>query len=346
MGTAFSSGRLHHAWIFSGPKGVGKFTAALGFAAAALDPTTRVGKDGVPTPDPESRVQGMLRAGTHPDFHVVVKEFARFSDDSKVRDAKLRTFPVDVIKTHLIEPIELSATLREGGLASKVFIVDEAELIDTPGQNQLLKTLEEPPAGALLILVTSAEERLAPTVRSRCQRVGFSVLDAEEMRRWMAGSEALAAGGGVEGAMRDWVLSIAGGSPGRMMDALERGITEWGPMILPMLERAESGAFVVELGPALAELSERLAVADVARHANASKEQANRDAGRLLLHILAERVRQLMRRGPADAAQLERAAAAIDALREAELHLDRNVGAVFVMESAAIGLASAMSATR
>ena len=163
----------------------------------------------------------------------------------------------------------------------------------------------------------------------------------------MAGSEAiLASGGGVDGAMGDWVLSIANGSPGRMVDALERGITEWGPMILPMLERAESGAFVVELGPALAELSERLAVADVARHANASKEQANRDAGRLLLHIIAERVRQLMRRGSADAARLERAAAAIDALHEAEHYLDRNVNAAFAMESAAIGLASAMSAAR
>ncbi len=348
MGTAFSSGRLHHAWIFAGPKGVGKFTAALGFAAAALDPTTKIGKDGVPTPDPRSRVQQMLTAGTHPDLHVVVKEFARFSANSKIREAKLRNIPLDVIKHHLIEPIELSSTLNEGGLASKVFIVDEAELIDPAGQNTLLKTLEEPPAGSLLILVTSAEERLLPTVRSRCQRVGFTPLSADDMRMWMESGDAFAEAGGrdVDPVIGDWMLSIAGGSPGRMIDTLGRGMAEWGPMLAPMLDQAVAGTFVAELGPSMAELAERLAVADVARNENASKEQANREAGRLLLHIVAERVRQSMGREPSDAGRFERAASAIEALQEAERYIDCNVHSLFVMESAVVGLTQAMSGAR
>ncbi len=348
LGSAFGSGRLHHAWIFAGPKGVGKFTAALGFAAAALDPTARVGKDGVPTADPMSRVQQMLRSGTHPDFHVVVKELARFSNDKSVRDQKLRNIPVDVLKHHVILPIELSATLSEGGRASKVFIIDEAEKIDLTGQNQLLKTLEEPAPGSLLILVTSAEESLLPTVRSRCQRVGFSPLSADEMGRWMHTSETFERLGGRELDARtlEWMLSIASGSPGMLVDSLVRGMAEWGPKLVPMLDRAVRGEYVLELGPAMAGIADQLAVAEAERNANASKETANRDAGRIMLRIASERVRQSLRARGGDPEGLERGTRAIDAIVEAERLIDRNVNTVFVMESAVVGLVGAMGRGR
>lgn len=348
LGSAFGSGRLHHAWTFAGPKGVGKMTAALGFAAAALDPTTQIGKDGMPRADAASRVQGLLRAGTHPDFHVVVKELARFSDDSKIRDQKLRNIPLDVVKQRVIGPIELSATLREGGLASKVFLIDEAELIDDRGQNQLLKTLEEPPAGSLLILVTSAEERLLATVRSRCQRVGFAPLSEEEMRRWMGTSEHFerAGGRGLDARALEWMLSIADGSPGMMVEMLERGVAEWGPRLMPMLDRVVAGEYVFELGPAMAGIADQLATAEVERNTNASKETANRDAGRLLLRIASERVRQSLRARSNDSRQLERGAEALDSIREAESFIARNVSPVFVMESVVVALAGAMSLER
>lgn len=348
LGAAFGSGRLHHAWIFAGPKGVGKMTAALGFAAAALDPTTKIGKDGIPRSDAASRVQGLLRAGTHPDFHVVVKELALFSDDSKIRDRKLTNIPLDVVKQHVLGPIELSATLREGGLASKVFLIDEAELMDERGQNQLLKTLEEPPAGSLLILVTSAEERLLTTVRSRCQRVGFAPLSAEEMGRWMGTSEAFerAGGRGLDARTLEWLLSIADGSPGMMIEMLERGVAEWGPRLVPMLDRVVAGEYVFELGPSMAGIADQLATAEVARKVNASKETANRDAGRLLLRIASERVRQSLRARSNDSRQMERGAEAIDSIREAESFIGRNVNPVFVMESVVVAMAGAMNPSR
>ena len=66
----------------------------------------------------------------------------------------------------------------------KVFIIDEAELMDNNGQNSILKTLEEP-LETPIILVTSRPERLLPTVRSRCDHVRFGPLSDEDMRKWL-----------------------------------------------------------------------------------------------------------------------------------------------------------------
>jgi hypothetical protein len=73
------SDRVHHAWIFHGPAGVGKCTAAAAFASLLLDPTTAAGLSGEIAPDPESTTQQMLSAGTHPDFHYIAKELATYS---------------------------------------------------------------------------------------------------------------------------------------------------------------------------------------------------------------------------------------------------------------------------
>ena len=341
MATAFASGRLHHAWIFAGPRGVGKFTAALGFAAAALDPTTRVGKDGVPTPEPGSRVQGLLASGTHPDFHVVVKELAKFSNDQKVRDRKLASFPVEVLKQHLIGPIEISATLSEGGLASKVFIVDEADLMKDPAQNSLLKTLEEPPPGSLLILVTEAEEKLLGTVRSRCQRVSFSPLDGASMERWLRSRSDL----GLSREDVAWLSNIGGGSPGEVVHACARGIPAWRGTLGPLLERAMRGEFEPALGATMHKLAEEWAKADVEKNPNASKETANRVAGRILLRFLAEHLRRRLREASerGERAILDRITDAMEAVREAESMLDSNVNGLFVMEAASVGVARALS---
>ncbi|MGP1346029.1 MAG: hypothetical protein ACTS3F_05080 [Phycisphaerales bacterium] len=193
LNSAVASGRVHHAWIFSGPKGVGKFTAATAFAAALLDPDTRI-EDGrvveaLPG-DRGSEARSLLDRGAHPDLHIIRKELARFSDDSSVRSRVLSTIPKPVVDRFLLQPIARAPVRRDGGLISKAFIIDEAELLDrstrhAPNQASLLKTLEEPPAGSVIILVTSNEGRLIPTVRSRCQRVAFGLLSDEDMRGWM-----------------------------------------------------------------------------------------------------------------------------------------------------------------
>jgi DNA polymerase-3 subunit delta' len=154
---------------------VGKFTTALAFAAVILDPSSQPDLSGVIEPDPESASQQLLAAGTHPDLHIITKELAVVSRVDSVRDSKQRNIAKAVLEEFLLEPAARTGSMN-GALASKVFIVDEAELIDGVGQNSLLKTLEEPAPGSVIILVTANEERLLPTIRSRCQRVGFAPL--------------------------------------------------------------------------------------------------------------------------------------------------------------------------
>ncbi len=341
--SAMISGRVHHAWVFCGPEGVGKRTTAEAFAAAILDGSTGPDLAGNLAPDSDSHIQSMIRAGTHPDLHVITKELARHSDDSKVRAQKLMTIPRDVIDTHLLAPIARAASVRsEGSLASKVFIVDEAELLDrstshAPVQNSILKTLEEPPAGSVVILITSAEDALLTTIRSRCQRVAFLPLDDASMEQWMKRS-------GIEatGAERDWLLWYAAGSPGMALEAAQTGLYRWVESLEKPLEQVEAGRFSPALGTIMAGLIEEWAKAWVDGRENASKEAANVVAVRHMLSIIAERARQRMRASmDADSQVVERSLRTLDVITDAERHIAAHVHLASAMENLAARLSRA-----
>lgn len=338
LDAALRSGRVHHAWIFHGPPGVGKFTTALAFAAVLLDPTSEAGLTGGIAPDPESPVQRLLNAGTHPDLHIITKELSVFSEDAKVRDSKQITIPKEVIDTHLLQPAGLAPTLRHATppRATKVFIVDEAELLDrspanAPTQNAILKTLEEPPPGTVIILVTASEDRLLPTIRSRCQRVAFCPLEPAAMREWMTGR-----GIDVDARQRDWLIAFSEGSPGVLLSAMEGGFYDWARTLDPMLESAERGRYDPDLGPTMAKLADDWAKAWVEANELASKESANRAGARWIFRLLAARLRHGLRAGPNPEVHAE----AIEALRRAERRLDSAVQLAFAMESLSVELAA------
>lgn len=334
-------GRVHHAWVFTGPMGVGKRTAAEAFAAALLDPTTAPDLAGVPEPDPASQTQRLIAAGTHPDLHIVTKELARYSDNSQIRERKLLSIPKEVIDQHLLRPIALASSLRLGGLASKVFIIDEAERLDrsrtnAPVQNSMLKTLEEPPAGSVIILVTSAEEMLLPTIRSRCQRVVFTTLDDESMERWLARS-----GIAAEGAERRWLLDYAAGSPGRLVQAHEGGMYEWHRAVEPMLADLDRGKFPQTLGSTMASLIDEWAKQAVSKNPQASKEAANVTGTRAMLSMLAERARRRLREAASRGEDVGVPARMIDAVERADREVGANVALVHVMDNLAAQWATA-----
>lgn len=339
LAAALSSGRLHHAWIFHGAMGVGKFTTARAFGAALLDPSTTVEGERIES-DPESETRRLLEAGTHPDWHVVVKELALYSDDPAIRRKKLTNIPVDVLRAHLVDPAHRTPERREGGAADKVFVVDEAELIDAgAGQNSLLKVLEEPPAGTVIVLVTSAPERLLPTIRSRCQRVAFEPLDEEAMEAWMARREA--ARGEVAKAERRWVIeSYAGGSPGRAEQALEGGFHEWSRTLGPMLDEAAGGRLPADLGSTMAGLVDEWARAYVAARDQASKDAANKAGTGHLLTLLSERFRRDLRRSDRGSAAQRRALRDIDLVTQAEREIGRNVNLALAFDALAARLAA------
>jgi DNA polymerase-3 subunit delta' len=338
---AVRSERVHHAWVFQGPPGVGKFTAALAFGAVLLDPTSAPNMLGVIEPDPDSPTRRLLRTGTHPDLHVVTKELARFSDVARIRDAKLMNIPMDVLRTRVLEPASLAPSIRAAARATKVFIVDEAELIDPNGQNALLKTLEEPAEGTVLILVTSQPERLLPTIRSRCQRVAFTPLTDDQMRAWLdraSGDEAspLAALGTEE---RRSLLALACGSPGTALLAVTTGMARWPGVLEPRLADLDAGRPIPDLGAAMADLVGQWATAWVEQHEGASKDAANKAGAAHMLRLLASRyARALGGDSPA------RAARAIDAIGEAEANARSSVQLAFVFEDLAARLSMVESA--
>jgi DNA polymerase-3 subunit delta' len=334
LNAALTSQRVHHAWIFHGPRGVGKFTTAMAFAATLLDPTTAPDLSGRLAPDPDSQVQRLLRAGTHPDLHVIRKELAAYHEDKKIRDLKQATIPTQILRDHLIEPAAHSAMLRNDRGVSKVFIIDEAELLsyNANAPSVMLKTLEEPDGTNVIILVTTNEERLVPTIRSRCQRVAFTPLDDEAMALWLRGSKVE-----LPEEARQWLLRYAAGSPGELMAAIEGDLFAWQQRLDPMLAEVQRGKFSLEFGATMSELIEAWAKAHVEKNPDASKDRANHAAADQMFRLLSEHVRSGLRRGlsgsrGADDPLVTGGMAALDVMRQAQSYLRSNVQSSMVME--------------
>lgn len=336
--STMQSGRVHHAWIFSGPRGVGKCCAAVAFGATLIDPTTTNDLAGVPTPDPESSTQSLVRAGTHPDLRVITKELAAVSSDERTRTGKQITIPIEVVREFVLSPASKSRVIPGASLAGRVFIIDDAELMDPRTQNVLLKTMEEPPPGCVIILVTSSEDRLLPTIRSRSQRVGFSPLSDMEMQQWLHISSRE-----IDADAKAWVLRFAAGSPGAAVAALENNLFDWHTGVAPLMDQAFKGVYSPDLAGRLASLISERADDVVKLNPEASKDAANKAWARRVLAYVADearlRVRQRAARAgvPADAhredSQLARAIQTIDAVAAAESHLASNVNVNLLMEN-------------
>ncbi len=163
---AWNSGRLAHAWLICGPKGIGKATLAYRFARFVLAGGGEGGGLFGGQPDsleirPDHPVFRRIGAQGHADLEAVER---RWADDKK---AKLKTEIV-------VDDVRgvggfLSLTPAEGGW--RVVIIDSADEMNRNAANAVLKVLEEPPRKALLLLVSHSPGRLLPTIRSRCRRL-------------------------------------------------------------------------------------------------------------------------------------------------------------------------------
>jgi len=159
---AMRRGRLHHAWLLTGPRGVGKATfayrAARRLLGAKPDPSR-----GVLGADPDDPVCRRIQARGHGDLLVLTRPY-----DAK-RDRLKGAITVDVARTM---PEFFSSTAGEGGW--RVCIIDAADDLNVNAANAILKTLEEPPKRTVIFLVAHAPGRLPATVRSRCRRLAFT----------------------------------------------------------------------------------------------------------------------------------------------------------------------------
>jgi DNA polymerase-3 subunit delta' len=183
-----------------------------------------------------------------------------------------------------------------------------------------LKTLEEPPPGTYIFLVTTQEERLLPTIRSRCQRVAFRALEPEAMRAWYDRHA-------VPADARAWLSEFSEGSPGTAELAHKQELRAWSEELLPRFEKLESGAFDATLADRLAELVNEFAERVVKENPKASKEAANRLGTRCALLTLASRLRAQIASAArtGDAALIARAAARVELIVELEREVRANV---------------------
>jgi DNA polymerase-3 subunit delta' len=332
---ALKSQRVHHAWIFHGPPGVGKMTAARAFAAELL-------ADRGKNADSAAR----LAAGTHPDLHIVTKELASTCRDDPTRKSKQVFIAKAVVEEYLMEPAARSRVVQAESIAHKVFIVDEAELLHYVAQPALLKLIEEPPEGTIIIMVTSDENRLLTTLRSRSQRVAFTPLSDAEMQAWLKSS-----GLAVSGPQRDWLTSFASGAPGRFLEAHDNALFAWHTALdapLATLIEAKPGAnpAVGGLGQTMAKLIDERAAEAIKRSPDSSKDTANRAWCKRMLGFVAERTRRQLQ-SAARAGNAERAEAmarSLDHVAVAERHLDTNVNYAVVLENMVAQIASGVPA--
>jgi len=189
------AGRTPHALLISGPPGVGKTTLALDLAAGLL----------CDDPDPAARPCRACRAcrlvdrGLHLDLHRLAPsgpaDQIRIGDRDRPDPGTVRRLAADLV----LLPVE-------GG--ARVAILERADRLTDDAQTALLKTLEEPPAGVTIVLCADDEERLMPTVRSRCTRIRLGPVATREIEAILAAMEV------AEPPLAARLARIASGRPG------------------------------------------------------------------------------------------------------------------------------------
>ena len=207
---AFRSGRLPHAWLITGPRGVGKATLAFRFARFLLArggpgggaPDLFGGPPESLALDPGDSVFQRVAAGGHPDL----RHLKRGINPKTGRPRK--EILVDDVR---LANDFLHKTSAEGGW--RVVVVDPADDLNSSAANALLKSLEEPPAAALLLLVGHAPGRLLPTIRSRCCHLALGPLPEETVLDLLARHAP-----DLEDTDRAALARLAEGSIGRALD--------------------------------------------------------------------------------------------------------------------------------
>ncbi len=200
---ALQSGRMPHAWLIAGRGGIGKATLAFRFARFLLA-GGGAGLNSLAVAD-DNMVFRRIASGGHADLLTVERQF----DEEKSRQRK--EIAVDDVRR--IAPF-LRLTAAEGGW--RVVVLDGADAMNRAGQNAVLKILEEPPKGALLLLVTERPSALLPTIRSRCRLLTLPSLQDPVVERLIAQYRPE-----MDIAARARLAGLAAGSIGRALDIAE-----------------------------------------------------------------------------------------------------------------------------
>ncbi|MEO8799890.1 MAG: DNA polymerase III subunit delta' [Polyangiaceae bacterium] len=301
---ALESGRVHHAYLFEGPAGVGKELTAFGLAQA-LECERR--------PEGSAKACGECSAclrvvpkdglSRHPDVVVIERGLYDAAQIGR-RTPETQDISIDQIRTLVLARAAFPP--HEG--RAKVFIIRRAEELSISAANALLKTLEEPGARTCFILLTTQPDALLPTILSRTLRVHFGLLADETVEQ----------------------ILVARGSEGdtKKLAALAEGSASRALGLADPEERAARDAFVEKATQAV-DAPDALLGLELA-------EEAKKDKGALAAHLV-ELARhyadEAKTRVSANDATASRAAARFEAALTAIDGLERNGAAQLVMES-------------
>lgn len=222
---AVATGRLAHACLFDGPDSVGKRSAALGLAFALCCPEQP--GQGCGRCDTCHRIA----AGQHPDVIAVAPATQQYVID-QARD------------------VVAMASTRPHEAPARILILDQADRLNPASANCLLKTLEEPFPGNHLVLVTSAPDRLLPTIRSRTQRIRFVGLSSAALTE-------IALRRGASTAQAETAVALAAGQAARLLHGLESAAESDLWVTVAKLRKAAGGKGASPIFDAAAEFSDK-----------------------------------------------------------------------------------------
>jgi len=207
LSAALTRKQLHHAWLFQGPDGVGKELAAVGVAQALVcteKPFEGCGK---------CAACARVAKRSHPDVTWLMPEAEQVERGFAGRSDFTNT-PSRDIRIEQIRKLQERLAFRALEAPYKVALIVTAHAMNPPAQNALLKTLEEPPRDTVLILISSAPDKLLPTIRSRCSKATFGPLPVD----FIASQVKAHAKKGIDDALAAQIAAMSSGSLARALE--------------------------------------------------------------------------------------------------------------------------------
>ncbi|MEQ8825678.1 MAG: DNA polymerase III subunit delta' [Filomicrobium sp.] len=251
--TEFASGiaknKIHHAWLMTGPPGIGKATLAYKFAKCLLatsdERQVHNGRLEVPQ---GSQANRQVEALSHPGLLVLRRPYERKTKRF------LSAIPVDEVRR-----LRSFLSHRASDAAWRVVVVDTADDLNVNAANALLKSLEEPPERLVFLLLSSEPGRLLKTIRSRCRSLDLDALSPEDLQQ--AAHQAFATSGQQEPSEKAYqtLVSLSQGSVRRLASLHFAGGLDLNKKIIDVLSAIPSTPWskvhqlAEQLGPAAAE---------------------------------------------------------------------------------------------
>lgn len=215
---AFNAEKIHHAWMITGPKGIGKATLAYKMARFLLnnppeddqgpglfgDVLEKAALTSLET-DLESQANRLVNAGSNPDLMITER-----TEDPKTGKMRSNILVDDVRKINQF----FHKTSSDGGW--RVAIVDTADEMNRNAANAILKILEEPPKNSILIILAHAPGRLLPTIKSRCRMLPLKPLKSQTVKEILQKNYP-----DKEENIIDGYVALSNGSPGYAISLIE-----------------------------------------------------------------------------------------------------------------------------